>query len=347
MRGYDLNLDKISNLVTPVEVRGETNAILTGISALGEAGKGDLSFLANRKYGRELANSKASVIIVPDNFDGEPAQDQVLLLHPQPSLALDKVCSYLERRLSPAPEPGIHASAIVSATAKVPESVHIGPMALVEEGAVLGPGCVLGPYAYVGPRAQLGEDTELKTRASVMDRCRIGRDCVLHPGCVVGSDGFGYETVEEEHLRSPQIGIVVLEDHVDIGSNTTIDRARFSETRIGAGAKLDNLVQIAHNVRIGKGCFLASQVGIAGSSTLGDYVYLGGRAGVSGHLKVGDFSRIGGSTVVYQNLPAKSFVYGDPAMPYFKAQKFNVLRAKLPDLFRRVAAIEKNLTSYP
>ena len=346
MRGFDLNLGKISDMVTPLEIRGETNAVVTGISALGEAGRGDLSFLANRKYGRELANSKASVIIVPDDFDGEPAREQAFLLHPQPSLALDKVCSYLERRLMPGPEPGIDSTAIVSSAAELSNGVHIGPLAIVEEGAVLGSGCVIGPHAYVGRHAQLGDNTELKTRATVMDRCRIGRDCVLHPGCVVGSDGFGYETVRDEHLRSPQIGIVVLEDHVDIGSNSTIDRARFSETRIGAGAKLDNLVQIAHNVKIGKGCFLASQVGIAGSATLGDYVYLGGRAGVSGHLKVGDFSRVGGSTVVYQNLPAKSFVYGDPAMPYFQAQKFNVLRAKLPDLFRRVAAIEKNLTSH-
>ncbi len=347
MRRFDLNLEKISDLVKPVEVRGETSAFVRGISSLMEAEDGDLSFLANRKYGREVADSKASVIIVPDDFAGEPAKDQVVLLHPQPSFALDKVCAYLERRLSPSPEPGIHATAIVHASAQVPEDVHIGPMAIVEEGAILGSGCVIGPQAFIGRHVQVGEETELKTRAAVMDYCRIGRDCALHPGCVVGSDGFGYETVDGEHLRSPQIGIVVLEDHVDIGSNTTIDRARFSETRIGAGTKIDNLVQIAHNVKIGKGCFLASQVGIAGSSTLGDYVFLGGRAGVSGHLKVGDFSRIGGSTIVFQNLPAKSFVYGDPAMPYFQAQKFNVLRTRLPDLFRRVAAIEKNLTSYP
>ena len=347
MRRFNLNLEKISDLVKPLEVRGGTNAVVKGISSLGEAEDGDLSFLANRKYGREVTISKASVIIVPDDFAGEPGKDQAVLLHPQPSFALDKVCAYLERRLSPSPEPGIHSTANVHPSAEVPKDVHIGPMAVVEEGVKLGSGCVIGPQAFIGHHAQVGEETELKARAMVMDHSRIGRNCVLHPGCVVGSDGFGYETVEGEHLRSPQIGIVALEDHVDIGSNTTIDRARFSETRIGAGTKIDNLVQIAHNVRIGKGCFLAAQVGIAGSSTLGDYVFLGGRAGVSGHLKVGDHSRIGGSTIVYQNLPAKSFVYGDPAMPYFQAQKFNVLRARLPDLFRRVAAIEKNLTSDP
>ncbi|MBC9890621.1 MAG: UDP-3-O-(3-hydroxymyristoyl)glucosamine N-acyltransferase [Opitutae bacterium] len=325
----------------PVEVRGGTNAVVKGISSLGEAEDGDLSFLANRKYGREVATSKASVIIVPDDFAGEPGTDQAFFLHPQPSFALDKVCAYLERRLSPSPEPGIHSTAIVHPSAEVPKDVHIGPMAVVEEGVKLGSRCVIGPQAFIGHHAHLGEESELKARAMVMDHSRIGHNCVLHPGCGVGSDGFGYETVEREHLRCP------LEDHVDIVSNTTIDRARFSETRIGAGTKIDNQVQIAHNVRIGKGCFLAAQVGIAGSSTLGDYVFLGGRAGVSGHLKVGDHSRIGGSTIVYQNLPAKSFVYGDPAMPYFQAQKFNVLRSRLPDLFRRVAAIEKTLTSDP
>ncbi len=341
MLGFDLNLEKMSDLVCPLEIRGETDAVIKGISSLTEAEHGDLSFLANPKYKREVLKSKASAIIVPGDFAGEPAKNQVILLHPQPSFALDKVCAYIERQLLPSPGPGIHATAIVHASAEIPEDVHVGPMAILEEGAILGSGCVIGSQVFIGRHVQMGDNTVVKPRAAIMDYCRIGRDCVLHPGCVVGSDGFGYETIEGEHLRSPQIGIVVLEDHVDIGSNTTIDRARFRETRIGAGTKIDNLVQIAHNVSIGKGCFLAAQVGIAGSTTLGDYVFMGGRSGASGHLTIGDFCKIGGSTVVYKNLPAKSFVYGDPAMPYFQAQKFNLLRAKLPDLFRRVAAIEK------
>jgi len=347
MPGFELNLSRVLQIVSPVAVKGSWCGSLKKIAALSDAQPGDLSFLANRKYRKQVAESRASVILLPENFEDDPQPDQLFIILGNPSHALDLVCSDIEKQLAPRPDPGIHPSAVVHPSATIPDSVHIGAFAIVEEGAVLGEFCVISAQSFVGRNAQIGDDSVLKPRAVVANYCKIGRDCLIHSGAIIGSDGFGYETIEGLHERSPQVGIVVLEDRVDVGANSTIDRARFSETRIGEGTKIDNQVQVAHNVTIGKGCFLASQVGIAGSSSIGDFVLMGGKAGLSGHLTVGDHCQIGGSTNVYQNLQPKSFVFGDPAMPYYRAQKFNLLRKKLPDLFRRVDSLENHLQSDP
>ena len=342
MPGFELNLDWVLKLTSPTTVRGSWDGQVNRLASLSSAQAGDLSFLSGKKYRKDVPDCKASIVILPEDYEGEPGKDQTYLLHGNPSRAIDLVCEHIQRQLSPKPEPGVHPTASVDDSVQVPTSTYVGPLAIIEAGVTLGKNCEIHAHAYVGRSASLGNDSVLKPRATVMEYCQVGSDCVIHPGAVIGSEGFGYETVDGQHLRSPQVGIVVLEDHVDIGSNTTIDRARFDVTRIGQGSKIDNQVQIAHNVTIGKGCFLAAQVGVAGSTSIGDFVLLGGKAGVSGHLTIGDFCQIGGSTAVYSNLPAKSFVSGDPAMPYYQAQKFNVLRKKLPDLFRRVDSLEQN-----
>jgi UDP-3-O-[3-hydroxymyristoyl] glucosamine N-acyltransferase len=347
MPGFELNLDLVRKLTSPTRVAGDWNGTITRIASLANAQPGDLSFLSSAKHRKIAATSKASAILLPEDFTGEPALEQTYLYHGNPSRALDLVCEHIQRRLIPKPVAGIHSTAIIHPSAVVPDSVSVGPFVVIEEGVVVGEDCVLEAHVFIGRSAIIGACSMLKARASVLQYCQVGSDCVIHSGAVIGSDGFGYETVGGQHLRSPQIGIVVLEDHVDVGSNSTIDRARFNETRIGQGTKIDNLVQIAHNVIIGKGCFLASQVGIAGSAIIGDFVLMGGKSGVSGHISVGDFCQIGGSTAVYQNLPAKSFVSGDPAMAYYQAQKFNVLRKRLPDLFRRVDQLENHPPSDP
>lgn len=342
MPGFELNLDLILKLTSPTSVKGSWKGEINGIASLSSAQAGDLSFLSGKKYRKSVPDCNASVLILPDDYEKEPREHQIYLLHGNPSRAIDLICEHIQRQLSPRPASGVHETAYVHSSVQIPDSVFVGPFAVLEEGAKVGEQTEIHAHAHLGRFSELGSGTVLKPRSTVMDYCRVGNDCVIHTGAVIGSEGFGYETVDGQHLRSPQIGIAVLEDHVDVGANTTIDRARFDETRIGQGTKIDNQVQIAHNVIIGKGCFLAAQVGIAGSTTIGDFVLLGGKSGVSGHLTVGDFCQIGGSTAVYSNLPAKSFVSGDPAMPYFLAQKFNVLRKKLPDLFRRVDKLEKN-----
>ena len=340
MPGFDLNFELLIKLTSPMEVRGSIKGTIERIASLEDALPGDISFLANRKYSKLVSRSKASVILVPEDYEGEPSSEQAFLLHGNPSRAIDLIAEQIQRQLSPRSASGIHQTAVVHNSVVVPESAHVGAFAVLEEGAIIGESCLIQSHAVVGRFAKIGDSSVLKSRASLADYCEIGKDCMIHSGAVVGSDGFGYETVDGKHLRSPQIGIVVLEDRVDIGSNSTIDRARFHETRIGEGTKIDNLVQIAHNVTIGKGCFFAAQVGIAGSTKIGDFVLIGGASGVSGHLTIGDFCQIGGSTAVYKNLPPKTFVSGCPSMPYYQAQKFNVLRTKLPELFRRVSTLE-------
>ena len=342
MPGFDLNLDLLFKLTSPSLIKGSREGPLKKLASLQNAQIGDVSFLSNKKYSSQVSDSKASVIIVPEDFDGDPVAGQVFLQHGNPSRAIDLVAEHIQKKLSPKPLPEVHPTAIIHDSVELPDSVYVGAYSIIEEGASIGEHVVILTHATIGRFVEIGGYSVVKSGASIADYCRVGCDCVIHNGAVIGSDGFGYETVDGKHLRSPQIGIVVLEDGVDVGTNSTIDRARIHETRIGAGTKIDNLVQIAHNVVIGKGCFLASQVGIAGSTTIGDFVLFGGKSGASGHLVIGDFCQIGGTTAVYQNLPPKSFVSGDPAMPYFKAQKFNVLRKKLPELFRTVSRLEKH-----
>lgn len=339
----ELSFEQVKDLINPEKVSGSFNAQITKVSALEDASEGDLSFLGNKKYTAAVSTSNASIIILPLNFEGEPKDNQCFFFHKQPSRAIDLICEQVEKLLSPKPNFGIHPTAVIDGTVKLPDEVYIGPYVVIEAHSEIGSGTRISAHSYIGRHVQIGELCDIRSRASVMNYCVLGNRCTLHSGSVIGADGFGYETVEGQHLKSPQIGIVVLGDDVDVGTNTTIDRARLSKTEIGQGTKIDNLVQIAHNVTIGKGCFLASQVGIAGSTTIGDYVAMGGRSGTSGHLVIGDFCQIAGTTIVYQDLPEKSFVLGDPAIPYMKAQKFNVLRKKLPDLFRRVSTIEKHL----
>lgn len=339
---FELNLGLILKLTSPTSIKGSWEGEINGIASLSAAQPGDLSFLSGKKFRKSVPDCKASVLILPEEYEGEPAEEQIYLLHGNPSRAIDLICEHIQRQLSPKRDAAVHETASIHSSAELADSVFVGPFAVIEEGAKVGDHCEIHAHAHVGRFTELGTHTSLKPRSTVMDYCKVGNDCVIHSGAVVGSEGFGYETVDGQHLRSPQVGIVVLEDQVDVGANTTIDRARFNETRIGQGTKIDNQVQIAHNVTIGKGCFLAAQVGIAGSTSIGDFVLLGGQSGVSGHLTIGDFCQIGGSTAVYSNLPAKSFVSGDPAMPYYQAQKFNVLRKKLPDLFRRVDKLEEN-----
>ncbi len=341
----ELRFEQVKELVNPEKVNGSYGAPINKVSSLGDACVGDLSFLGNMKNDSAVSSSNASIIILPLDYEGEPKANQCFFFHKNPSWAMDLVCSQVDKILSPKPPFGIHPTAIIHESVELPDEVYVGPSVIIEAHVQIGKGTMISAHSYIGRNVKIGEQCNIHPRATIQDYCEVGNRCTLHSGSVIGSVGFGYETIDGKHCKSPQVGIVVLEDDVDVGANSTIDRARLCKTHIGQGTKIDNLVQIAHNVVIGKGCFLAAQVGIAGSTIIGDYVAMGGRSGTSGHLKIGDFCQIAGTTVVYQDLPEKSFVLGNPAMPYMKAQKFNVLRKKLPDLFRRVSSIENNLPS--
>ncbi|MEI8313173.1 MAG: UDP-3-O-(3-hydroxymyristoyl)glucosamine N-acyltransferase, partial [Verrucomicrobiota bacterium] len=206
----------------------------------------------------------------------------------------------------------------------------------------IGPGSVLQASVFVGAGARVGEDCWISPGCTIASRCSLANRVRLQPGAVIGSDGFGYELVKGRHVKLPQIGTVELEDDVEIGANSTLDRARFSRTVVGQGTKVDNLVQIGHNVIIGKHCIIISQTGISGSTTLEDYVILGGQAGIGGHITIGRAAKVGGQTGVAANLPAGSYVNGTPAIPYMLERRLQILHQRLPDLFKRVEALEKS-----
>ena len=338
-------LAELASLTGAKAVEGACVAPLTGVAALAEAGPADLSFLGNAKYAGAVATSRAGVILVPIAFAGQPVAGQAFLRVDNPSYALALLCSVLESRLWPRPPAGVHATAVVAGSARVDPAAHVGPLCVVGEGAEVAAGAVLEARCHVGAHAAVGVDCWLKPGVVVGDYCVLGARCRVQSGAVIGSDGFGYEPVDGEIRRIPQIGNVVLEDDVEIGANSTLDRARFSRTVVGRGTKIDNLVQIAHNVRIGRQCLITAQVGIAGSTTLGDHCVLGGQSGVAGHLTLGDRVKLGAQTGLFEDVPADGFMNGTPAVPFGLERRLVVLSRRLPDLFKKVDSLTASLDS--
>jgi UDP-3-O-[3-hydroxymyristoyl] glucosamine N-acyltransferase len=330
----------IAAIVQPLSIKGTTTATVNGIASLGSAQPGDLSFLGNAKYKSEVGTSQASVILLPLDFAGEPADGQQFLFVDKPSVALARICARIERMLWPQPAPGIHPTAVVAAGARVAASATVGPLCVVEDGVTIGERTHLQAQVFVGRNARIGDDCWLMPRVSIATECVVKDRVRLAAGVVIGSDGFGYEFVQGRHEKVPQVGNVVIENDVEIGANSTLDRARFSRTVVGEGTKIDNLVQIGHNVIIGKHCLICAQAGVSGSSVIEDYVVLGGQAGVAGHLTIGKGSKADGQTGINSDLAPGSFVKGSPCMPYNLEQRFNVLKKKLPELFKRVDALE-------
>jgi UDP-3-O-[3-hydroxymyristoyl] glucosamine N-acyltransferase len=340
---FSLTANDIATIVQPAHSRGATSQMLHGIASLLSAHPGDVSFLGNPKYKPEVAESQGSIILVPLDYTGEPKADQQFLFLEKPSVGLARLCARLEQLLWPKPVPGIHPSAIVAPDATVAASATVGPLCVIEAGAVVGERAHLQAQIFVGRKARIGNDCWLMPGAKIATECILMDRVRLQPGVVVGSDGFGYEFIAGRHEKVPQVGRVVIHNDVEIGTNSTLDRARFSETVIGEGTKIDNLVQIGHNVVVGKHCLICAQAGISGSSTIQDYVIIGGQAGLAGHLTVGKGCKIDGQTGVNSDLEPGTSVKGTPCLPYSLEQRINVLRKRLPDLFKRVDALEERL----
>lgn len=333
--------DLLKELGGESSVEGSVSGPICGIAALSEAQEGDLSFLGNPKYRSQVGSSRASVLLLPRDFDGSPGEGQVYVRVDNPSLALARFCRVIEARLWPKPAAGVHATAVIAATAVVDPSVSIGPFCCIGENVVIGPGVVVHSHVTIGSHVSVGEGSFIGANARVLDYSAIGKRVRIHSGAVIGSDGFGYDPGPTGLERIPQVGRVVVGDDVDIGANTTVDRARFGETRIGNGSKIDNLVQIGHNVRIGSHCVIVAQAGISGSTVIEDRVMVGGQVGVVGHLRIGEGARIGAQSGINRSLEAGAYVRGTPAEPFLLAQRMHALSRKLPDLFKRVANLEQ------
>ena len=324
--------------------RGSTTETVRGLASLAEAKAGDLSFLGNAKYKPEVNRTLASVVLLPADYAGEPQPNQLYLLVDNPLVALARICKRIELTLWPKPAPGIHPSAVVASEVRIAPTATIGPLCVVESGATIGERVFLQAQVFVGRDARIADDCWLMAGSVLAAECELGSRVRLQPGVVVGSDGFGYEFIQGRHEKIPQVGNVVIGDDVEIGANSTLDRARFSRTLVGEGTKIDNLVQIAHNVRIGKHCLVCAQVGISGSTTLEDFVVLGGQAGLGGHITIGKGAKAGGQAGITSDVAAGAFVNGTPAIPFLLERKIAVLQQRLPEVFKRLDNLEAQLS---
>ncbi len=319
-------------------VIGDGAIRITDVRPLDQAGAEHLSFYHNRRYLEAAQESRAGAILVAD---AAPFPGRTLLVRKEPYAALGELVALFHPPVRPAA--GVHPSAAVHSTASLGVGVSIGPCAVVGERATVGDRAVLGAGCVLGDGSAVGADTWLHPNVVVEPRCQVGARCILHAGTVVGSDGFGFATVAGEHRKVPQVGIVVVEDDVELGANVCIDRAALGETRIGRGTKVDNLVQIAHNVQIGEHSLIVSQVGISGSTKLGHHVVMAGQAGAAGHLEIGDGAVVAAQAAVMHDTPAGSMVAGTPARPLREHQRAMANLYRLDDLRRRLQAVEKAL----
>ncbi len=322
-----------------LSVVGDPDVEITGVAPLDLATQRDISFLANTKYREAARRSSAGALLVPD---GESLPGKVLIACPNPYLAFALVMQafYPPRAFSP----GIHPTAVVGIDCAIDPSAHIGPYAVVGDGVAIGRGSVVDAACVIGDKCKIGQDCHIYPRVVLYPETIIWDRVSLHSGVVVGADGFGYAHDKGRHVKIPQVGTVVIESDVEIGANTTIDRGAMEETRIGDGTKVDNLVQIAHNVRTGPDCILVAQSGISGSTTLGRGVILAGQSGAVGHIRIGDRVRIGAKSAVTKSLPDDAFVTGHPAQPHKAWLKERAMTGRLEELLDRVKELERRLS---
>lgn len=321
-------------------VSGNGDTVLTGLNALAEAGEGDLSFYRDEKYLSQLRSTRASAVLVPLGFS-EDIRQTALLAVDNPSFAFGRVMIVF--RTPPATfVAGVHPTAVVAASAQFdPEAVSIGPQAVIGEAVKIGAGTEIGAGCFIGAAVSIGEDCKFHAHVSILRQCVVGHRVILHSGAVIGSDGFGFENVGGQHAKIEQVGNVQIDDDVEIGANTCVDRARFGKTWIGAGTKIDNLVQIAHNVVIGKHCLIAGQVGIAGSTRLHDGVIVAAQAGISGHLEIASGVIVTGQSGVSKSLSVPGPYMGFHAQPMRETLRILAATRRLPELIERLRKLEE------
>ncbi len=317
------------------EIRGDAGLIIRGIAPLETAGPADLSFLSNLSYVPAAKRTRAGAVIVGPGVD---LGDRTVLVVRDPYLALAVLLDHFH---PPDPvRPGISDHARLGLETVVEEGASIGPGVVIGDRSHVGAGTRIRPGVVIGSHVRIGREAHLHPNVVIEDRCVLGDRVVVHAGTVIGSDGFGFALQGARRRRIPQVGNVVIGDDVEIGANVTIDRATFGSTTIGRGTKIDNLVQIGHNVTIGEDCVLVAQVGISGSSRLGDRVILAGQSGLVGHITIGDGVVVGAKSAVTGDVPAGAFVIGHPAIDAPRWKRAAAVFAKLPDLRRRVMRLE-------
>lgn len=334
-----MKLKEIASLLSG-EVLGDPDVEISGVSGIAEAKERDITFVSAKKYLKDISKCRASCILVK-----EPIPDIGIaqLKVSNPYLAFAKLLEYFY--IKPKRPVGISEDAIVSDKAKVGTDVSIFPFAYVADGASIGDGVVVHPYVFIGENSAIGENCIIYPHATIRENVTIGKRVIIHSGAVIGSDGFGYVFDGGRHHKIPQVGGVIIEDDVEIGANVSIDRATMGNTIIGGGTKIDNLVQIGHNVKIGGNSILCGQVGVAGSSEIGDYVTLGGQVGIADHIKIDSGVMIGAQSGILGGL-SKGIYSGTPAIPHRDWLKAQAVFARLPELHKKLRELEEKIKDF-
>lgn len=322
------------------KVDGDGNAAVYTFAKIEEGHPGALSFLANPKYEPYIYETKSSIVLVKDDFKAEKPVETTLIrvADPYATMAslLDIAAEVIEPKYS-----GIEQPCYIAQGVELPNDVYVGAFAYIGRGAKIGKGVKIFPQAYVGDNVTIGDNTVIKPGVKIYHNCKIGERCVIHAGCVIGADGFGFAPTENGYKKIPQLGNVEIKDDVELGANTTVDRAMMGSTIVGRGTKIDNLVQIAHNCRIGEDTVMAAQVGIAGSTKVGDRCMFGGQVGLAGHITVGDRVSIGAQSGIPGNVKSDSRIMGAPAIDIKQYARGIVYQKNLGDLYDRVKHLEK------
>jgi UDP-3-O-[3-hydroxymyristoyl] glucosamine N-acyltransferase len=335
-----MNLRELAERINALPPAGTDNIEISGLASLDDANPGDLAFFGNPKYIGSLRKSRATAVLVPLTFSESIAP--LCIPVEDPAAAFAEILPLF----TPTPveyPPGIHTTAQISPEAEIGENPHIGAYVVIEKGVKIGDRCIIESHSFIGQKSILGDDCFLRSHVSIRERSKIGNRVIFHNSVVVGAEGFGYEFREGRHQKIPQTGIVQIDDDVEIGANTTIDRARFGRTWIQQGTKIDNLCQIGHNVTIGQHCILCAQVGISGSTRLGNYVTLAGKVGLSGHIEIGDQVMIGAMSGLAKNVPSNTIMFGAPAQPIREYKENYALLKNIRKLYNRVKELESRV----
>jgi UDP-3-O-[3-hydroxymyristoyl] glucosamine N-acyltransferase len=327
------------------EIEGNPDIKVNSVAKIEEGHNGALSFLANPKYEHYLYTTQSSVVLVNKNFKPSSGVDATLI---RVENAYEAFASLLQLVDQARPrKKGIHVTAIIEDTAMIGSDVYIGPYTYIGENCVIGDGCSIFPHVYIGDNTKLGINCKINPGVKIYHDCLIGEGCIIHAGTVIGSDGFGYAPQSEsEYMKIPQLGNVVLEDHVEIGANVTIDRATMGSTIIRKGVKLDNLIQIGHNVEVGDNTVMAAQTGIAGSTKIGKNCMFGGQVGIAGHIKIANETKIGAQGGILGSIKEENtIILGSPAFNYKQYFKSSVIFKNLPELKMKIDTLERDVES--
>ncbi len=323
-------------------VVGDPEAKVNNFAKIEEGKPGCISFLANDKYEHYIYETESSVVLVNNNFEPKKEIKATLI---KVADAREAVAKLLQAYESMKPKKtGVSDLAFIDPTAKVGEGCYIGPFVAIAEGAVVGNNCVLHPHVTIGKNAKVGDNTEIYPNAVIYHDCKVGSRCVLHSGCVIGADGFGFQPTEEGYEKIPQIGIAIIEDDVEIGANTCVDRAVMGATIVHSGVKLDNLVQIAHNDEIGSHTVMSAQVGVAGSTKVGEWCMFGGQVGIAGHATIADHTQAGAQAGIANSVKQPgTAVQGSPAIAFKNFWRSSVVFKNLPELNTTVNQLKKEI----